>query len=231
MATNFTGNCYLCGAKVGNTTVKKHLLKHYAEEQYEEGRSGQECYLLKAEGAFRKGYWLYIDVPVEKTLVALDSFLRKIWLECCGHMSAFFLPGRVELTIGRKLKTLDVGTKLSHEYDFGTTTETVITIVESVKRKPQKEAFRLLARNAPPVFKCVCCGKPAEYICTECSYESDNPFYCAECAREDEHGEEMMLPVTNSPRMGECGYTGDLDTFAFDPASVASGKESRQTHE
>jgi hypothetical protein len=91
------------------------------------------------------------------------------------------------------------------------------------RRKPQKGTVRLLARNVPPVFKCADCGETAEYINTEFAYQSDNPFYCEGCS--ENYDESMMLPVCNSPRMGECGYTGeDDDTFTFNPAAFASGK-------
>jgi hypothetical protein len=41
-------------------------------------------------------------------------------------------------------------------------------------------------------------------------YEQENPFYCGAHAESEEHecGEEALLPVVNSPRMGMCGYTG-----------------------
>ena len=83
MATISKGRCYLCGAELGKTAMKNHILKvHGAEE------GGQECVLLKIEGA-DKNYWLYVDMPVTGSLTSLDSFLRKIWLECCGHLSEF----------------------------------------------------------------------------------------------------------------------------------------------
>jgi hypothetical protein len=80
----------------------------------------------------------------------------------------------------------------------------------------QKDAVRLLARNVPPEFACRECGKPAEHICTQYMYETDNPFCCGECAEDHEH-EEFLLPVTNSPRMGSCAYDGELDIYAFNP--------------
>ena len=88
MANSTKGNCYLCGAELGKTAMKNHILKCHA------GEAGQECRLLKIEGAYDKGYWLYVDIPVDKTLNALDKFLRKIWLECCGHMSEFQGAGK-----------------------------------------------------------------------------------------------------------------------------------------
>jgi transcription elongation factor Elf1 len=86
--------------------------------------------------------------------------------------------------------------------------------VGETTRKTQKESVRLLARNIPPVFSCSACGEPAAVVCTECMYDTDNPFFCETCGEAHEH-EDMMLSVANSPRMGECGYEGELDTFAF----------------
>jgi hypothetical protein len=216
MPANSIGNCYLCGAAISKTAIKNHLIKIHGE-----AKDGQECCLLKIEGEFNKEYWLYIDVPTGESLDEIDFFLRKIWLECCGHMSAFFLPKRDEVDMNRRLKTFEVGTRLSHHYDFGTTTETIITFMGTIRRKPQKETVRLLARNIPLVFKCAGCGETAAYIDTELMYQSDNPFYCKKCRKRKDG--DMLLPITNSPRMGECAYSGEADTFTFNPASCAAG--------
>ena len=210
MAVQSKGNCYLCGAELGKVAMKNHILKVHAGD-----RSLQKCRLLKIEGAYEKNYWLYIDVPVNKTLSAVDIFLRKIWLECCGHMSAFSDPRHEELGKGRQLGGFAPGDKILHEYDFGSTTESLITVVGDTYREPQRNAVRLLARNAPPAFICCKCGKAAAYICVECIYEVDNPFFCEECA--DHHEHDYFLPVTNSPRMGVCGYEGSQDKYAFSP--------------
>lgn len=203
------GNCYLCGKELGKAAMKNHLLKVHSEAE-----DGQDCLLLKAEGVYDKDYWLYFDIPVSSSLSTVDRFLRDIWLECCGHISAFLGPGHLEIGKNRKLGSFPVGTQLLHEYDFGDTTETKITIIAGTRRKAQKKAVRLLARNVPPVFACSRCGKPAVAICTECMWSGVNPFYCEDCGEEHEH-EDMLLPVTNSPRMGICGYTGEFDRFSF----------------
>ena len=61
-----------------------------------------------------------------------------------------------------------------------------------------------------PAFACVECGRPATQLCSCCIYE-EYAFYCDECGEEHECGEDMMLPVVNSPRMGVCGYCGEED--------------------
>ncbi len=208
------GNCYLCGKELGKAAMKNHIVKEHLAED------GQECRLLKIEGAFCKDYWLYADMPVSSTLSTLDNFLRKIWLECCGHMSAFSGEyGEVSMT--RKIGTLNEGEQLLHEYDFGDTTETLITVVGTSYRKQQR-GVRLLARNIPMTFTCCKCGKPAELIDTE-DFDNPSPFYCISCAKKDEELYEMSLPITNSPRMGVCGYSGELDTYTFDPETTPKG--------
>ena len=207
------GNCYLCGAELGKVAMKNHILKHHIGTG-----EGQECRLLKIEGAYDKDYWLYVDMPVDKTLTALDRFLRKIWLECCGHLSQFTGAGK-----SSKLGRFSAGDQFLHEYDMGDTTETLITVIGTTWRPPQREVVRLLARNVPPQFQCKTCKAPADMICVECMWAEENPFYCSDCAQKHEH-EDMMLPVTNSPRMGVCGYDGELDTFQFVPLANGGKK-------
>jgi hypothetical protein len=209
-----TGNCYICGTELSKPAMKNHLLKTCMA-----GETGQEALFLKVEGAYDKNYWLYLDISLTATLETLDAFLRKIWLECCGHLSGFYYDRHEHIGMSRKIKSLSPGEKLGYDYDFGTTTELLVFVLTLVRRPVQRDAVRLLARNIPPEFACSKCEKPAEQICTQCMYETDNPFYCEQCAGVHEH-EEMLLPVTNSPRMGSCAYDGDLDVYTFNPAKV-----------
>ena len=104
MAEKTNGDCYLCGVNLSKTAMKNHLLNNHNSE-----KDGQECCLLKIESCFDKNYWLYIDVPLEKTLSPIDSFLRKIWLECCGHLITVLQQKQplplLELSAGKHRKT------------------------------------------------------------------------------------------------------------------------------
>jgi len=217
-----TGNCYMCGVELSKIAMKNHLLKVHGAE-----KDGQKCSLIKLEGAYDKDYWLFIDIPADKRLSEIDAFLRKIWLECCGHLSQFRSAKRShydEISKNRKLSAFSTGDKFIHEYDFGSTTETLITIVGATVRKPQKATVRLLARNVAPEFSCAKCGSSAKFICTECMYDHKNPFYCKKCGKKHIH-DDMLLPVTNSPRFGVCGYEGERDTFGYDPKGVRDGEK------
>ena len=159
---------------------------------------------------------MHLDVGGDATLKNLDGFLRGIWLECCGHLSAFTIQGTQYMSdpyydedIGmdaRMDRVLTPGMKFIHEYDFGTTTELDLKVV-SEREGAMEGDIQLLARNDPPEITCGECGDPATLMCTECSWESKG-WLCDKCARKHECGEEMMMPVVNSPRVGVCGYTG-----------------------
>ncbi len=204
------GHCYLCGAVIAKSGFVKHFdSKHLHGEKAD----NQECVLLKVEDAEDKIYWLYLDMPLTSTLKTLDTFLREIWLECCGHMSGFYQHGGIEIGKSTKLEQFPAGSVLFYEYDFGSTTELRITFLHTVSRPRQRKAVRLLARNLPLRFDCGQCGEEADYICCECDAMEEYPFLCEKCLESHEH--ECALPVVNSPRMGVCGYCGEYDVYEF----------------
>jgi hypothetical protein len=102
---------------------------------------------------------------------------------------------------------LNVKDTFSHEYDFGSTTYLEGQVLAVREGYLGKNKIRILARNNPYVFECDHCGKTATNTCLECE-----EFVCDRCLESHECGEEMMLDVVNSPRMGVCGYGGP-DTF------------------
>jgi hypothetical protein len=112
-------------------------------------------------------------------------------------------------------RVLKVGQKFSYTYDFGSSTYINLKVIaerEGIVPDTQ-ESVQLLAQNTAPEFSCVSCGKPATEVTmgyfaggiAECAY-------CATCASkrsgedEDEggdgYGDETMLPIINSPRVG-----------------------------
>ena len=169
---------------------------------------------LVVEGKWAKDYWIHVAVPATAPLGALDDFLRHIWLECCGHLSAFeingiryaYSPMEDEKEMRMPLsRVLDVGTRFLHEYDYGSTTTLNIKVVGFWPRAASKNSVELLARNDPPQANCHQCGTQlATLICTGC----EGIWLCATCSEAHECGEEYLLPVANSPRTGVCAYSG-----------------------
>ncbi|MEW5855203.1 MAG: hypothetical protein AB2A00_40880 [Myxococcota bacterium] len=175
-------------------------------------------------------FWMHLLVPTEAPLRVLDEFLRETWLECCGHLSKFTI-GRTdyELNTGgvdamwpmmfgrRAARSMDVpmvdvlrpGEKFFHEYDFGTTTSLALHVQASTEAVMPRDGVRLLARNHLPAITCTECGAAATQVCTDCLNDGTG-WLCAGHARQHECDSEMLLPVVNSPRLGQCGYTGPV---------------------
>jgi predicted RNA-binding Zn-ribbon protein involved in translation (DUF1610 family) len=207
------GICISCGKECPKNGMTKHTAT------CEHRKSGRESHLhLLVQGLYQPEYWLHVEAQPKARLDDLDMFLRHIWLECCGHMSSFEINGQLyvsvrtydseERTMSAELgKVLIPGVKIKHTYDFGTPTELSLRVVGELPGASTKEKIRLLARNLAPQFECADCGKPATQLCSQCSWECD-AWFCDDCASEHECGEEMLLPIVNSPRVGQCGYTG-----------------------
>jgi hypothetical protein len=196
--------------------MTRHLQKCGQPRKTKE-KAGQSFHLF-IQGRYAKAYWMHVAVPVEAPLSKLDQFLRRTWLECCGHLSAFSIYGNrygsspvrdlgesgMRMTLNR---VLEVGLTFSHEYDYGSTTELTLK-VQGLRDCDTPGAIELLARNDPPEVPCdECKSRPATQICTECACDGDG-WFCDTCAAAHPCGDEECLPVVNSPRVGVCGYTG-----------------------
>jgi hypothetical protein len=164
-------------------------------------------------------YWMYIEVPSNSLLRGLDIFLRNIWVECCGHLSSFTINNikyisetdeyfKEDKSMNYLLeKVLRYGKEFYYEYDFGSPTYLELKLVNEREIEDSDRSIEIIARNEPPVVNCDSCGKIATYICRQCS-NSGKGWVCNDCAPGHECGEEVLLPVVNSPRVGVCGYMG-----------------------
>lgn len=246
MAKRVKGKCKYCGKEYTMSYMNKHLSTCKERQNRLAMEAGsKECgyFELAIYPKYNRDYWLYVEIRETAELKDLDSFLRDIWLECCGHLSAFningisyeIMPdkdsfwGEPAKSMNYKLKSvLGKGMTIGYEYDFGSTTELEITVVNYRIGYWKKEKLTILSRNNPPVYMCDECGeKPAAAICMECIYEGCG-FLCEDCAETHECGEEMQLDICNSPRMGVCGYMGSHiypDQFVPDTEEIKEGQE------
>jgi hypothetical protein len=91
-------------------------------------------------------------------LETLDVYLRRLWLECCGHVSSF----RVGSTCYSSFPDEDFGDQSMHaylrraippggsatyQYDFGSTTELAIRNLGRLPCGVGTAAIQLMARN------------------------------------------------------------------------------------
>jgi hypothetical protein len=201
--------------------MSRHLVACRSRKEVTEGQageaSGQILLHLQVDGLYSPMYWLHIEIPAKAKLKDLDRFLRGIWLECCGHLSSFEIAGNTFISERMEpgdrsmnfalAKVMAPGMKFQYIYDFGTSTELLLNVRSAREGQPQGKGVLVMARNDPPDIRCDVCGKPATWICCQCSDE-DTGHVCDECGKKHECGEDMLLPVVNSPRVGMCGYTG-----------------------
>ncbi len=224
------GDCVFCGREFSRSTIGRHLTvcakRKEAQAQADlSERPRQTLYHLNVQDAWGMGYFLHLEMRGEATLRDPDDYLRAIWLECCGHLSAFEINGvsydrQPDPWMGRSARALNIkvnrlfqpGMEIDYEYDFGTTSELTIKVMAQREGRPLNDhPIFLMARNKFTPPPCVVCGRPATYLCTECmESEEGHGELCDEHAEEHEH-DDMLLALVNSPRMGMCGYSGPAE--------------------
>ncbi len=215
------GQCAFCGRKMTKAGLARHLgacpQRKEAIQAADEGEGkSQPIYHLRVQDKWWSGFWLHLEMNATATLESLDRYLRHIWLECCGHLSQFSIGGwsGEEIPMERRVdQVFEPGLELTHIYDFGSSSYTLVKMVGARVGKPLTAyPIYLMARNNPPEVNCTECGQPATWICMECEYELEEPgALCEQHSEEHEHDEEMLMPLVNSPRVGICGYAGPAE--------------------
>ena len=134
-----TGTCTFCQGTFSKGTMTRHLSackqRQAALQASATGGTGRPTKILHLLVDGYGPYWLHLEVRADARLDTLDTFLRNIWLECCGHMSQFCINGEDYVSgAARELgaRTMNIplekvfapGMTCTYEYDFGTTTET-----------------------------------------------------------------------------------------------------------
>lgn len=205
--------CNLCKSEFTTKGIGRHLSSCLKKQspKTKNALTKEYCY-LSVRGIDNSDYFLFLSISQNTTLKDFDTFLRNIWLECCGHMSAFSYNkwDDDDIPMSTKIKSLcETGNTLIYLYDFGSTTELQVKFHGQFRCFFKKfEDIIVLSRNTEPIIPCDECGKfQAVHICTECQWDG-NGRLCEKCAKTHECGDEMFLPVVNSPRTGVCAYEG-----------------------
>ncbi len=216
------GKCIFCGREM----TKGGLTRHFSACSQRQGtiktagnKAGkvQQLYHLQVQPDWPSDFWLHLEMKGSATLGNLDDYLRAIWLECCGHLSQFSVGGwrGQEIPIGTRIsQVFQPGVTLTHIYDFGTSSETLIKAVGMRSGKSlSPHPIMLMARNNLPVEVCMECDRPASSLCLECMYKIDESgLLCDQHAKTHPHeGYGAPMPLVNSPRVGMCGYDGPAE--------------------
>ncbi len=216
------GNCAYCGVNLSKSGITKHLsscdnrIEAIETANPKSVRQGT-FYHLQVQDCWNPGFWLHLEMDGNASLKKLDDYLRAIWLECCGHLSEFSIGKWTGNNIAMSRKAgavFRIGMEIDYVYDFGTSSELSIKVVNAREGKSTtRYPIALMARNDPPEALCVECGKPASWLCIECLYEHEQEgVLCGKHAKNHPHenyGDPM--PLLNSPRVGMCGYDGPAD--------------------
>ena len=171
------GTCIYCGNEYAKGGMIRHLracpqrsAAIAAAEQ--SSRETETLYHLRAQDGWRGDFWLNLEMRGSATLQKLDRYLRAIWLECCGHLSQFSIGGWAGHEIPKNRRADQVfypDLELTHIYDFGTSSETLIKVVEVRQGVPTSQRpMALMARNLIPEAGCIECGRLATWLCMEC---------------------------------------------------------------
>lgn len=200
----------------------KHLASCAARQQANTAASqqsgiAQPLYHLLVADAYLPDFRLHLEMNSGAKLQDMDWYLRAIWLECCNHLSQFSIGGwrSEEIAMSRKIeKVFATAVELTHIYDFGTSSITMIKMVGSRQGAPLTgNPIYLMARNKMPPAECRECGEPADWYCADCLVVRGEWIELCEtpCADHDHDEYGGPKPLINSPRLGMCGYEGPAD--------------------
>lgn len=142
--TALKGTCALCGTSIDKRRVTAHLDTCAPADDVASGRPRQ-LLILRIGALGAPEYWLDVEADADAALSKLDTFLRSIWLECCGHLSMFSIPpfryassidtyglGRANTERSMRVKIGEAfsrrGQKGTYDYDFGSTTRLTVEV-------------------------------------------------------------------------------------------------------
>jgi hypothetical protein len=133
------GVCRFCLKTYSGRGMGRHLVACRAKKQQDREETANKqnlATIYHIRVSSYKPFWLHIEMQASATLADLDSFLRDIWLECCGHLSefrindtAYLVPMALDGWWDPEARSMDVPLqgvlsvkdRFEYEYDFGST--------------------------------------------------------------------------------------------------------------
>lgn len=214
------GRCYYCDKKLTERTIKRHMkncseMKKVIESKIKESKNVRDQFIISIKDKCNSNvYCIYVSIDASLQLHHLDRFIRDIWVECCGHISSFFIDGdlyndnsdkKYQMNVYLK-DILSANKKFEYQYDFGSTTYLVLEVVDIIKVSKDFTQIEIIARNDELKHKCQSCKNEAQYY----NFNEDS-WYCENCIEDDEVCEFEEIDYSNSPRDGVCGYAGSKE--------------------
>ena len=148
------GKCAYCFRKLSADKVSKHLQScSIRTEALPFPGKRQNTFLLEVRGKRFPEYWMFLEVNRDTCMLKdIDTCLRGLWLECCGHLSSFtinnqryeshpheeydFKDKSMQVRVNR---IFEEGMIFEYIYDFGSSTELSIRVVSVVNQLEEEE--------------------------------------------------------------------------------------------
>jgi len=157
------GRCYYCNKELTERTIKRHakscsVMKKSIEEKMNYTKVVREQFIISMKDKYNPSlYCIYVSIDAKLQLQHLDKFIRDIWVECCGHLSAFYIDEEIyhdnsdeQYEMNFYLKdVLNVNKKFEYEYDFGSTTYLTLEVVDIIQVPSEFSQVEVIARNNP----------------------------------------------------------------------------------
>lgn len=208
--------CYYCDKELTERTIKRHMkncpeMKKVIEEKKENSKGNRNQFMISIKNKYTSEYCIYVSIDANLQLQHLDKFIRDVWVECCDHLSAFFIDGEMynntDYEMNVKLKdVLSVNQKFEYQYDFGSTTYLKLEVIDLIEVPKEFTQIEIIARNNEIKENCCKCGKEAKYHQWE-----KNICLCEECSKGEDKEYLSTIGYFNSPRDMVCGYIGSKD--------------------
>lgn len=113
----YPGKCAFCGASFSKGTITRHL--GVCPKRKDLSQTGpSKLYHLAIDADSMPEYWIHVQAPADAMLRDLDEFLRALWLECCGHLSAFTIgPTSYVSRLEEEEEETDEGEEFEEPFD------------------------------------------------------------------------------------------------------------------
>lgn len=180
------GKCYYCNKELTERTIKRHMkscsmMKNRIEESIAKNGKLRKQFIIAIKPKYDKNeYCIYLSIDGTLGLVHIDQFIRDVWVECCGHLSAFVIKKKFyqdnEMNI-RLNEILSVGEKFQYEYDFGSTTYLELEVVDIINVSKDFTQIEIIARNNEIISEFNYCNSPRDGVCGyEGNKEAENKY-------------------------------------------------------
>lgn len=214
------GKCYYCNKELTEKTIKRHSkncphMMKIINDEINNTKETRNQFIISMKNQYNSyEYCIYLSIDENLQLQHLDQFIRDVWVECCGHLSSFFIDkvkyddngnSLYEMNITLK-DVLSVGTKFRYEYDFTNPTSIILEVVSKIEVSKIHSQIEILSRNNEKQYTCNNCNNKAKF-----RYNLLDYFLCKKCANKIDFCmlEELLGIYFNSPRDGMCNYIGN----------------------